>query len=84
MSASVLETTALEEPFIVTHGQVGLKLAHRIKDDPYHNQQAGTAEELGDHERNVKLAVKEHGEKCKHKKEDCTAGGDPGHGYGRI
>ena len=80
MSAAALETSALQESFIVTHGQMGFQLAHGVEHDTHHDQQAGTAEELGDHERNIELAVKEHGEECENQQEDGAACSHLGHG----
>ena len=69
MSAAALETSALQESFIVTHSQMGFQLAHSVENDPDHNQQAGTAEELGNHKGDVKFTVKEHREKCQNQEE---------------
>ena len=68
----------------MTHGQVGFQLAHGIQHHAHHNEQAGTAEELGNHERNAELRVQHHREKRQGHQEHRPAESHPGHGGVQI
>ena len=62
------------------HGQMAFQLTHRIQYHADHNQQTGSAEELGDHKRDTEVAIEEHREYRKHEQEKRAACGYSGHG----
>ena len=63
----------------MTHGQMGFQLTHRIQHHADHDQQAGAAEELRYHERDMEAVEKEHREERQHHQKHRAARGDPRH-----